>query len=427
MSTSFGKINPLGMSDEDFGNLNSPSDLGDAPAPEAKTQEEIDAEAAEAAEAAQAATDAEAAAAAEDLAKGDDGDADTGTKVDDTTGSTAGAVVEPQLDADGKPIESGSATGTQGDKSDQGSAGDKSAAAVDKDGKPVVAPAGDASSPDYKTLYEQIIAPFKANGKTITLKDPAEVIQLMQMGANYTRKMQELQPHRKMLMMLQTAGLDESKLSYLIDLDKKDPEAVKKLVKDAGIDPLDIDTTKESGYRPGSHELTDDDVAFRSTLDDLSQTPEGQSTIVEVNNKFDASSKEELWRQPEILQIIHSQRESGIYAMITEEMDRQKTLGKIPASLPFLHAYKMVGDELAAQSALPDASGKAPGKTNDQAGKPAPVIVDTRVKAPKSVVDNDAAASAASSTRGSPGGKAAEVNVFAMSDEAFMKQMEGRV
>jgi hypothetical protein len=427
MSTSPDKINPLGMSDEDFGNLNSPSDLGNAPPPEAKTQEEIDAEAAEAAEAAQAATDAEAAAAKE-LAGDDDGDADAGTKVADTTGSTEDVVVEPKLDAEGKPIpDTGATAGTQGDKSNQGSAEDVSAKAVDKDGKPVVAPAGDASSPDYKAMYEQIIAPFKANGKMVSLKDPAEVIQLMQMGANYTRKMQELQPHRKMLMMLKEANLDEPKLSYLIDLEKKDPEAIKKLVKDSGIDPLDIDTTKESGYRPGGNELTDSDVSFRSTLDDLSQTPEGQSTIVEVNTRFDAPSKEELWKQPEILQIIHSQRENGIYALITEEMDRQKLLGKIPANVPFLHAYKMVGDELAAQSALPDTSGKAPGATNDQAGKPAPVIVDTRVKAPKSAVDNDDAASAASSTRGSTSTKADPVNVFAMSDDAFMKQMEGRV
>lgn len=49
-----------------------------------------------------------------------------------------------------------------------------------------------------------------------------EAIQLMQMGANYTRKMQELQPHRKTLLMLENNGLlDEGKLSFLIDSDEE--------------------------------------------------------------------------------------------------------------------------------------------------------------------------------------------------------------
>lgn len=43
---------------------------------------------------------------------------------------------------------------------------------------------------DYKAGYEQIMALTKANGKTMQVKSVEEAIQLMQMGANYTRKMQ---------------------------------------------------------------------------------------------------------------------------------------------------------------------------------------------------------------------------------------------
>ena len=43
---------------------------------------------------------------------------------------------------------------------------------------------------DYKALYEQVTAPFKANGKTISIQSVEEATQLMQMGANYTKKMQ---------------------------------------------------------------------------------------------------------------------------------------------------------------------------------------------------------------------------------------------
>jgi hypothetical protein len=142
---------------------------------------------------------------------------------------------------------------------------------VDEPNKEVTAPVVDNSKPaeaaptiNYEEQYNRLMAPFKANGKMITLNSPEELIQLAQMGANYTRKMQDIQPHRKVLQMLQNNGLlDEGKLSFLIDLDKKDPEAIKKLIKDTGMDPLDIDTSVEPDYKEGNHIVSDDsDVAF---------------------------------------------------------------------------------------------------------------------------------------------------------------------
>jgi len=56
---------------------------------------------------------------------------------------------------------------------------------------------------DYKEFYRRIAGqPIAANGKTIEIRDADEAVRLMQMGANYTRKMQELAPQRKMLAML---------------------------------------------------------------------------------------------------------------------------------------------------------------------------------------------------------------------------------
>ena len=99
---------------------------------------------------------------------------------------------------------------------------------------------------DYKAAYEKIMTPFKANGKLISLESPDEAVRLMQMGANYTKKLQALQPQLRMLRMLENNGLlDEQKLSYLIDLDKKNPSAITKLVKESGIDPIDIDIEKD--------------------------------------------------------------------------------------------------------------------------------------------------------------------------------------
>ena len=166
----------------------------------------------------------------------------------------------------------------------------------------------------------------------------------MQMGANYTRKMQEIQPHRKVLLMLENNGLlDEGKLSYLIDLDKKNPDAIKKLVKDAGLDPMDIDTSEESAYRVGNHRVSDEEAAFRGVLDELSNTDNGKQTLQVINSSWDQASKELLWKNPGVMNLINQQRELGIYDRILTEVERRKALGQVPINQPLLQTYQQVG------------------------------------------------------------------------------------
>lgn len=278
--------------------------------------------------------------------------------------------------------------------------------------------------PDYKALYEEVLAPFKANGRNIEMKTPKEVRQLMQMGANYTRKMQELAPHRRVLTMLQDNNLmDEGTLSYLIDLHKKDPNAIKKLVKDAGIDPSDIDTNVEPAYRQGNHRVSDERVAFASALEDMKSTPEHFETLKTINDGWDQASKEALWKQPEIMRVIHGQRESGVYDRIANEVSRLQTIGDIPSNVPFLQAYKTVGDQMTQAGKLADLTTKTvPVK------QPEATVITTRVEAPKPKVTNDARAKSASASRQTSTSTAKPFkNPLAMSDEAFLKEMEGRV
>ena len=346
--------NPLEMSDDDFGKLAGPPEVvAVAETDEAKAaRETAEAEAATAA-AADDSGDGEDGANADGDAgdgDGDDGIADK-TKTDDgddeseTEAEKAARLADeedPELDADGKPKpkvepkDEDDPTGSKA-KPDAAATDDKNAATpIDRDKPDVTA---------LSTFYNSIMTPFKANGKMIELKSPAEAISLMQMGANYTRKLQDIQPHRKMLMMLENNGLlDEGKLSFLIDLDKKDPEAIKKLVKDSGIDPLDIDLDKVT-YRPGDHSVTNDEATFRSTMDDLIKSdPKGQATVSVIYETWDDASKEVLWKQPELMTAIHEQRENGIYDAITAEVDRLTTLGQIPPNTSFLQSYKAVGD-----------------------------------------------------------------------------------
>lgn len=273
-------------------------------------------------------------------------------------------------------------------------------------------PSEKSATIDYKKFYEKIMTPFKANGKLITLKTPEEAIQLMQMGANYTRKMQAIAPYKKTLLMLENNGLlDEDKLSFLIDLDKKNPEAIKKLIKDAGIDPMDIDTSTEPQYKEGSHKVSNEEAAFMTVLDDLKQSQDGMQTIKEINSNWDDASKNILWSSPDIMRTIHQQRENGVYQLIVDEMERQRTLGNISPETPFLVAYKQIGDALVA---------------NKQKAVPQPVAVKAKT-VKTSTLKNSEKAKAAAPNRTTPSAPKRFINPLAMSDEDFLKQMKDRL
>ncbi len=272
---------------------------------------------------------------------------------------------------------------------------------------------------DYKALYEGLMAPLAANGKTIDLRSAEEVRQLMQMGANYTKKMQGIAPHRKVLAMLESNGmLDEGQLSYAIDLIKKDPAAIHKLIKDAGINPLEMDIEQAPRYVEGAHRVSDSQANFQAALTDMKSTESGLGTLREIDTNWDNASKEFLLQEPQALTLIQQQRENGIYDRIASEVQRQKTLGTMAAEVPFLQAYKTVGDQMM----------KAQGMIVPAVATPAtpaaavPLVpVATRVDAPRSPVANSAAAAAASPTRATPAAAKAAFNPLTMSDEDFMK------
>lgn len=287
-------------------------------------------------------------------------------------------------------------------------------------------PAAETAPTDYKAFHDQVMAPFQANGKTIQLRSVDEAIQLMQQGANYTRKMQAIAPHRKVLMMLENNGLlDESKLSRLIDLEKKNPDAIRALVKEAGIDPLDIDVQGEPTYTPGNHAVPDEAVAFQTTLDEVSSTPDGQETVRQITASWDPESKAELWKDPSILGTIHQQRISGVYDRVVAEIERQRTIGAIPANVSLLNAYRVIGERMTQVGAFQDLVAAQQAAQRPAVQHP----VATRVASTtKPAVANSGKVSAAAPTRtAAPRRAEAFINPLALSDDEFMKQFANRV
>lgn len=408
----------LEMSDEDFLKMNAPSSSpsGEEVVSESVTEEESPSIIGSETDSGEEVNEPEEKEESEQEVEEEDSP-ESESHVDDLDDegnpSSKTPVEEPESSAQKEELDTPAKSPDSKDEKEEGNSADKVQAELTAD--------------DYKAFYEQVTAPFKANGKTIQLSDPAEAIQLMQMGANFTRKMQAIAPHRKTLLMLENNGLlDEDKLSYLIDLDKKNPEAIKKLVKEAGIDPLDIDTNEELKYQQGNHKVSEEHVRFVSTLEDLESSPEGVATLQAINS-WDNASKQEIGKYPDVMTTIHTHRQLGWYDAIANEVERQRILGNIASNVSFLQAYTDVGNRLSQSGALKDPAQQSAQPTQSQQTAQQQQGV-RRVASPKPSVSNSDKAKAASTSRAT-GKKAAppKMNPLAMSDEDFLKQMENRV
>lgn len=260
---------------------------------------------------------------------------------------------------------------------------------------------------------KKLFSPFKANGRDIQIDNVDDAIKLMQQGANYNKKMAALKPSLKVLKMLENNGLlDEQKLTYLIDLDKKNPEAISKLIKDSGIDPLDVNTQEEPKYTPGNYSVPDAQVNLDTVLDSIEHTPTYGRTMTVILDEWDDNSKRALANEPNLIPLINEHVANGIFDTIASEMMKQRALGNL-SGLSDLQAYEAVGKQLAAKGAF----GKAPPQQ--------PVEVKPRVPTQE---DSDRAAKRKAASPSKPSGQAKEpeLNPLAMSDEEFEKAFKSK-
>lgn len=276
--------------------------------------------------------------------------------------------------------------------------------------------------------YRELFKPFKANGKTVQAQSPEEAIRLMQMGAGHVKYQNQVRPYIARAKTLENAGITDQDLNFLVELHKKSPDAIKKLVRDAGIDPYDITVDEESKaadskYQPKNYLASEEQISFEETLKDVKSVPEGIELLDSVRTDWDTKSRELVYQDPNILRVLTDQKQSGVYAMITAEMDRRKMLGDL-ANVPFLDAYHTVG--LALDKAGKFGTKEVTAETEKQTTAAVSKVVAKRTAKPKSQAEsNDKVKAIAPIKTVAPGKSAPEdASVLDMPDEEFAK-LEG--
>lgn len=280
-----------------------------------------------------------------------------------------------------------------------------------------------ATTIDYKAEYEKLIAPFKANGRDIRVENVDEAVRLMQMGANYNRKMAALKPNLAIMKSLENNGLlTPEKINFLIDLDKKNPEAISKLIKDSGIDPLDISADKAGQYKPGNHSANETEVDLDNVLDEIKDSSKFNETLDLVGKQWDTQSRQIIASQPQLLKVINGHMESGIFDLVAAELERKKLFGQMQG-LSDLEAYRQVGDEMASSGKF-DHLTKKTGQSSTP-GQQTPAVKTIVNPAPKKADDSkreEQRRAAAPNKTAAPAGKLpADFNPLSLSDDEFAK------
>lgn len=348
---------------------------------------------------------------ADDNTAGSDGNVDDETKGEDQD-SEVGSGDEGAEDPD-EAVEDQAANGATETSTTAVGAGSKETQ------KPEVA-AQEESAIDYKKEYEKLLAPFVANGKEIRVNNVADAVSLMQMGANYNKKMAALKPNLKLLKLLESNGLlSEERVGFLIDLEKKNPDAINKLIKESGIDPMDLDAEKANDYKPTVRTVDDKELELDAVLEEIQDTPSYSKTIQVVGKEWDAASKQTVANSPSILKIINNHMQSGVYDVIQEEIERERMFGRLQG-LSDIEAYRQVGDAIQARNGFAHLNVNANGQGQQASANPRVVQPKPKKVDEEKLKEKRRAASTAKPTGSNPK-VAGDFNPLALSDEEFSK------
>lgn len=276
---------------------------------------------------------------------------------------------------------------------------------------------GESEGEDDTIDAAELFAPLQAAGREVKIDNVADARQLMQMGVDYNRKMQAMKPGRKVLKLLDNHGLmDEQELNFLIDLKNKRPEAIAKLVKESGIDPLDIDTNSNAEYRPNTYAVGDAEVDLDSAIEDLRDSPHYDKTADIVSNKWDSASQTILANNPQGLRDFNVQVGNGMYDQISSVMEVERMMGRLDG-LNDIQAYQKIGNMLYEMGKL---KGTEPDASQQPDSNPKPVIKAPVERKPKADAQRNKKRKRAATPKAKPAKAVqSEYNPLSMSDEEF--------
>ena len=181
----------------------------------------------------------------------------------------------------------------------------------------------DTKSEPTETLE---LRPLKMDGKEIPVKSLDELYALASAGGKFTQKMQAISKYKKAYMIMDKQGLSDEDISLLAEAKSGNKDAIATLIKQAGIDPLELDDGPSENYRPGAFVPSDVAVQIEEVQREISADPEYAVTSNIVNNVLDEKSQDMLVQNPNLIRGIHEDIKSGAFQHVMAEAEKLKLM-----------------------------------------------------------------------------------------------------
>ena len=264
---------------------------------------------------------------------------------------------------------------------------------------------------------DKLFAPFKASGVDMQVRSVDEAIQLMQMGANYQKKMQTLKPKMRLLQSMERHQFDEEKLNFALDLLSGNQEAIHKLVTDHSFNSDDLydDDGNAPSYVPTDKLVSQGEMDVRAAFEQIETSPHIGRVQQVLQKDWDMDSANEFVKNPSLIINLEQQMQAGHFDIIQTEMMRQRTMyGQQTQHLNDLQLYCAIGEQLVNQGQLkmPTTSPVPPPPSQASVVAPKPKKTTQQPQSDASKV--------APSVRKQGNAKTVQ-NYLNMSDEDFMK------
>jgi len=182
----------------------------------------------------------------------------------------------------------------------------------------------------------------------IEVKDTDELKTIASKALRDKNKYDSYKDEISVLEGIREQGLSNEDLYLLVEAKKGNQQALAKLLKNANVDPyeLDVDGEGVDGYKPNEYKADMRLVETKAIINNLKQD---EQTFNKFNNlvtrDFDESSRTKVFQDPNLLEFVGETVKSGLYEKIAPTYMKKKLLGEDPIS-----AYISAYDEFNKQS-----------------------------------------------------------------------------
>lgn len=183
--------------------------------------------------------------------------------------------------------------------------------------------------PNYKEFYEKVaLAKFTANGKEVEgFKDPEDLVRAQQMLHGYSDKMKVFKEYKPFIKALEERGItkDSEQFNLTMSLLDGDQEAFKKILKDKGVDPLELDLENVE-YAPKNTLPSEAQMLIEETYEQADNLGIGDKFNKVISKDWDVDSLQEFIKNGAVRNDLMQHLKDGTYDIVQNEINRMELL-----------------------------------------------------------------------------------------------------